>query len=198
MELTVRWAQRCKKYFFGDYYPLTNQQRSPAAWSAYHLYLPAEQEGMILALRRAKSDIRAMTFELLTIDPAKDWKFEDYDSGNTWVVSGKAIREKGFEVVIPNRRDSRLLFYSVDRTGNVFAATGDKGVIYKITPDGKGAPFYKTRSTNVVSLAFDKDGNLLAGTESPGRVFRIIKRSSIDPEADVERWQLVSFKQQDS
>jgi hypothetical protein len=39
---------------------------------------------MILALRRAKSDVRAMTFELLTIDPARQWKFEDYDSGETW------------------------------------------------------------------------------------------------------------------
>ena len=33
--------------------------------------------------------------------------------------------------------------------------------------------FYKTRATNVVALAFDTAGNLLAGTESPGRVFRI-------------------------
>ena len=67
---------------------------------------------MILALRRAKSDVRAMTFELVTIDPAKQWKFEDYDSGNSWLVSGTTIREKGFEIVVPNRRDSRLIFFS--------------------------------------------------------------------------------------
>jgi len=115
IKANVIQAKRCKKYFFGDYYPLTNQQRNPAAWSAYHLYLPEEQEGMIVALRRAKSDVRAMPFDLLTIDPAKQWKFQDYDSGNTWTVSGKEIREKGFEVVIPNRRDSRLIFYSIDR-----------------------------------------------------------------------------------
>ncbi len=111
-------AQRCKKYFLGDYYPLTDQQRSPAAWSAYHLYLPEQQEGMIVALRRAQSDIRAMTFDLLTIDPAKRWKFEDYDSGKTWTVSGQQIRDEGFDILIPNRRDSRLIFYSVDRTAN--------------------------------------------------------------------------------
>ena len=28
---------------------------------------------------------------------------------------GKQIREEGFEVVITNRRDSRLIFYSVER-----------------------------------------------------------------------------------
>jgi hypothetical protein len=112
LKANVVQAKRCKKYFAGDYYPLTNQQRTPTAWSAYHLYLPEEHEGMILALRRAESDTLAMTFDLLTIDPTKQWKFEDYDSGKTWTVSGQEIREKGFEVAIPNRHDSRLIFYS--------------------------------------------------------------------------------------
>jgi alpha-galactosidase len=116
IKANVLQVLRCKKYFSGDYYPLTNQQRSPAAWSAYHLYLPEQQEGMILALRRAQSDVREMTFDLLTIDPAKQWKFEDYDSGKTWVLSGQEIRDKGFEIAIPNRRDSRLIFYSVNQS----------------------------------------------------------------------------------
>ena len=77
IKANVVQAKRCKRFFFGDYYPLTNQQRNPAAWTAYHLYLPEEKEGMILALRRAKSDVRAKTFDLLTINPAKRWKFED-------------------------------------------------------------------------------------------------------------------------
>ena len=114
IKANVVQAKRCKKYFFGDYYPLTNQQRNTAAWTAYHLYLPEEQEGMLLALRRDKSDVSSMTFDLLTIDPSKQWKFEDYDSGETWTVSGKQIREEGFKVVIPNRRDSRLIFYSAE------------------------------------------------------------------------------------
>ena len=95
IKANVVQAKRCKRYFFGDYYPLTNQQRNPAAWTAYHLYLPEEEEGMILALRRAKSDVRAMTFDLVTIHPTKRWKFEDYDSGDTWVLSGKADSGKG-------------------------------------------------------------------------------------------------------
>ena len=111
LKANVVQAQRCRKYFFGDYYPLTNQQRDPAAWTAYHLFLPNEHEGMLLALRRGKSDVTSMKFDLLTIDPAKRWQFEDYDSGKTWVVSGKELREHGFEVAIPKRRDSRLIFY---------------------------------------------------------------------------------------
>ena len=34
--------------------------------------------------------------------------------------------------------------------------------------DGKGAPFYETKATHAMSLAFDREGRLLAGTESPG------------------------------
>jgi alpha-galactosidase len=111
IKANVVQAKRCRKYFFGDYYPLTNQQRDPAGWTAYHLFLSKEQEGMLVALRRAKSDVTTMRFDLLTIDPARRWTFEDYDSGRTWVVSGKEIREDGLEVAIPKRRDSRLLFY---------------------------------------------------------------------------------------
>src|SRR5262249_1257319 len=60
-----------------------------------------------------------------------------------------------------------------DSAGNLFAATGDKGLIYKITPDGKAAVFYKTNATHVTALTFDKSGNLLAGTGTPGKVLRI-------------------------
>ena len=55
----------------------------------------------------------------------------------------------------------------------MFAGTGEKGVIYKITPDGKGTTFYETKATHATALAFDKAGNLLVGTGSPGRVLRV-------------------------
>jgi hypothetical protein len=61
----------------------------------------------------------------------------------------------------------------VDAKGNLFAGTGDKGVIHKITPDGKGTTFYKTNATHVTALAFDRSGNLLVGTGSPGKVLRV-------------------------
>ena len=55
----------------------------------------------------------------------------------------------------------------------MFAATGDKGVVYKITPDGKASVFYQTKTTHAISLALESDGHLLVGTESPGRLFRL-------------------------
>ena len=37
----------------------------------------------------------------------------------------------------------------------------------------QGTPFYKTKATHATALVFDNAGNLIAGTESPGKVFRI-------------------------
>ena len=71
------------------------------------------------------------------------------------------------------RPSSYIWSLAVDRAGNVFAGTGDKGLIYKMARTASGAPFYSTKATHVMTLAFDREGRLLAGTESPGRVFQI-------------------------
>ena len=54
-----------------------------------------------------------------------------------------------------------------------FVATGDAGRIYRIDADGETELFYDTKATHVLSLAFDASGDLLAGTGSPGQLFRI-------------------------
>ena len=60
-----------------------------------------------------------------------------------------------------------------DKQGRLLVGTGDKGVIYRVTPDGQGASFYDTDETHVVSMAIDKDGNLIAGGDPKGYVYRI-------------------------
>jgi hypothetical protein len=58
-------------------------------------------------------------------------------------------------------------------TSTLYAGTGDKGVIYKIDAAGKDAIIADTNETNIVSLALDKSGNLIAGTDPSGLVLRI-------------------------
>ena len=82
-------------------------------------------------------------------------------------------RRRHVASLLRSRTTSTSGRWSSTRPGNVFAATGDKGIIYKITPDGQGTPFYKTNAGNVVSLVLTAAGDLIAGTESPGRVFKI-------------------------
>jgi hypothetical protein len=60
-----------------------------------------------------------------------------------------------------------------DKQGRLLVGTGDKGIIYRVTPDGKGSPFYSTDETHIVSMAIDKDGNLIAGGDPKGYIYRI-------------------------
>ena len=55
----------------------------------------------------------------------------------------------------------------------LFVATGDPGRIYRVDAEGNATLFYDTKATHTLTLAFDGDGNLLAGTGAPGQVVRI-------------------------
>jgi SMP-30/gluconolaconase/LRE-like protein len=61
----------------------------------------------------------------------------------------------------------------VDASGTVFVATGDKGEVYAVSPEGKGVLFYNSPETHIRSLALDAKGNLLIGTEPNGLVARV-------------------------
>lgn len=60
-----------------------------------------------------------------------------------------------------------------DRNGGVFAGTGNSGIIYRITKDGKSSVYFKTEQLQVHSLAGDSKGNLYAGTSPNGKIFQI-------------------------
>src|SRR5262245_28982547 len=60
-----------------------------------------------------------------------------------------------------------------DKQGRLLVGTGDKGVIYRVTPDGKGTAFYDTDETHIISMAIDRDGNVIAGGDPKGYVYRI-------------------------
>lgn len=104
-------AQRVKPFFYGDFYPLTMGNHDAENWLAYHFYLPAKEAGVIVAFRRPKSDVMAMTFDLTTIRPDATYQIEDVDRGETLVLAGEEIRRNGLTVQTSSPRQSRLLFY---------------------------------------------------------------------------------------
>ncbi len=62
---------------------------------------------------------------------------------------------------------------ALDRAGNLYVATGDHGEIYKVTPKGEHALFFKSDDTHIRVLALDAKGNVIAGTDGSGLVYRI-------------------------
>ncbi len=61
----------------------------------------------------------------------------------------------------------------LDKSGNLYVATGDHGEIYKVTPKGEHSLFFKSDDTHIRVLALDAKGNLIAGTDGSGLVYRI-------------------------
>lgn len=57
--------------------------------------------------------------------------------------------------------------------GDLFVATGDKGVIYRVNPSGEGTVFFETEETHVRALLLDGEGNVYAGTSPGALVMRI-------------------------
>jgi WD40 repeat protein len=61
----------------------------------------------------------------------------------------------------------------LDKSGNLYVATGDHGEIYKVTPKGDHSLFFKSDETHIRVLALDAQGNIIAGTDGSGLVYRI-------------------------
>jgi hypothetical protein len=62
---------------------------------------------------------------------------------------------------------------ALDKSGNLYVATGDRGEIYKVTPKGEHSLFFKSDETHIRVLALDAQGNLIAGTDGSGLIYRI-------------------------
>lgn len=60
-----------------------------------------------------------------------------------------------------------------DRNGNLYAATGDEGKLYKVSPDGKVAIAFESQESQILCLAMTPDGSIYAGTGPRGLVVRI-------------------------
>jgi len=61
----------------------------------------------------------------------------------------------------------------LDKSGNLYVATGDHGEIYKVTPKSEHSVFFKSDDTHIRVLALDAQGNVIAGTDGSGLVYRI-------------------------
>jgi hypothetical protein len=62
---------------------------------------------------------------------------------------------------------------ALDKSGNLYVATGDHGEIYRVTPKGEHAVFFKSDETHIRVMAFDAQENLIAGSDGSGLVYRI-------------------------
>jgi len=145
---------------------------SAAADSRGNVYLGTGHDGKIFRIDASGKgglfvDLTELDVMALAID-AKDVLY----AGTS--PDGKVYRiENGTPREFFDPKTKYIWSLVFDRQGRLLAGTGDKGVIYRVTPDGKGVPFYDTDETHIISMAVDRDGNLIAGGDPKGYVYRI-------------------------
>ncbi|HOX40307.1 MAG TPA: hypothetical protein PL033_20170 [Candidatus Brocadiia bacterium] len=61
---------------------------------------------------------------------------------------------------------------ALDANGNILAATGPNGRLYRITPDGKADVVFTASQRNLLSLAY-QSGAVFVGTDTKGLLYRV-------------------------
>jgi hypothetical protein len=90
-------------------------------------------------------------------------------------TSGRAAAVKSDEPFC-KLRASYVWALAVDKQDHLFAGTGPDGKIFRIDADGKTEEWYTAEVANILSLAFDSAGALLAGASDRGLLYRIAEK----------------------
>ncbi|MCL2158633.1 MAG: alpha-galactosidase [Oscillospiraceae bacterium] len=99
-----------RPYLSCDYYPLVENSTCDTTWCAWQYNRPENGDGIILAFRRPDSPMSKAEFALKGLCEG-NYKFVDADSGEEKSLTLDEINTKGFEVVINERRASKLIRY---------------------------------------------------------------------------------------
>ncbi len=108
--------KRARTYYTEDYYPLTMPTLSKHTWALQQFDRPEEGDGMVVAFRRSRSSLSVATPELYALVAEAAYEMEDIDTGERHVYTGKELQEGKWSIEIPNKGESRILFYKrIDR-----------------------------------------------------------------------------------
>jgi alpha-galactosidase len=102
-----------RKYWTGDYYPLTPWTMAPDRWLAWQLHRPDLDEGMILAFRHQGCPYSALQVQLRGIKPDQNYLVHFIDEEHHSIsrtMSGKKLA--ALELQIPATRQSLLVRYA--------------------------------------------------------------------------------------
>ncbi len=122
--------------------------------------LAVAREGLLYAA--TSPDGKVYKLERKTSGPATEGKPNKGGGDSSWTAS---------MFLDP---DTKYIWdLALDKAGNLFVATGDRGEIYRVTPKGERSLFFKSDEAHIRVLAFDPEGNLIAGSDGSGLVYRI-------------------------
>ncbi|MEW6239159.1 MAG: alpha-galactosidase [Candidatus Omnitrophota bacterium] len=108
---TLNQYREYRKYYYGNFYPVTAYTQSRDAWMAYQLDRPDLGEGLVVILKRPQSPYTAGRLALHELDPEANYQISPFGGKVQETLSGKELMEKGANVALMERPDSALLLY---------------------------------------------------------------------------------------
>jgi alpha-galactosidase len=94
-------GKRIRKYFFGNFYPLTEVTISPEDWCVLQYHRSAQQDGMVLAFRRHLSHYGTYNAALHEIDPKAKYEVTSYFTYNaekSQMMSGTELQHMTLDI----------------------------------------------------------------------------------------------------
>jgi len=166
-------------------YRITPDGKSAVIFEPQELQVQAlvvDKSGVIFAATNPDGKIYKIEHRAASSENSKDSKDKDKDKKDRKSTdSAKDAQEK--PVTATDSSWSSSVYFEpgtkyiwglvLDNAGNLYAATGDHGEIYRVTPRGEHSVFFKSDEAHIRVMAFDTKGNLIAGSDGSGLVYRI-------------------------
>ena len=102
---------RIRPYFYGNYYSLIPAKYDYSIWISYEMYREDLDEGCVFVFREEKSNYKVSDIYFKGVKPEKIYIVEDLDDNSTFEMKGKDLLEKGLEVSLPNKLQSKLYVF---------------------------------------------------------------------------------------
>ena len=105
-------GKRIRKYFYGNFYPLSEANTNPRDWCVLQYHLPDERAGMVMAFRRDQSPYGSYNCRLREIDPPATYQvtmYHRYDPEPPITISGSDLLK--LDITIGERPGSVIVEY---------------------------------------------------------------------------------------
>ena len=101
-----------RPYFYGDYYPLTStlNYTSDDVWLAYQMNRPEQNDGIIIAFRRANNDESSIRIKLSGLEKEAVYELLNEDNGESFRQTGGELMS-GFDITLSEKPASLLIKY---------------------------------------------------------------------------------------
>jgi alpha-galactosidase len=100
-----------QKYYYGDFYPLTEYSTNDDAWMAWQFHRPELNEGVVQVFRRPQSICETGRVRLHGLETAAQYSITDVDGGPENRLTGRQLMGEGLPVSLMQCPQAMILTY---------------------------------------------------------------------------------------